>query len=653
MERKIALLITLVALAAILIGIATAGAFRLIDNKWVEYNYTATQLVSYDVDGDGRPEVLALPYYVIDDYAVLASPYPKIPYGYVVGSYLVLYDNSHAYVFEHTKQLLALNLSSMYLTPDKDAVVINNEIAVTPTGILRVPGRQDAVYAYGGGKVVAVYPVDNGTAVVLGNETRVVPVRGVPVAAGFDGEKVFIIINAIENSVLVSYSIVTGAVATTGLPMTLQPAFILYFSPAGKFFVIKLSDGIYKLAPGGISLISPCDPITISARYAVCRTPRSVYVYDLQTLMPIVVEEPPVNPSRIVSAVARPLALSTGSSIYVYYNVPLPIVSINVDKVAYAGDKVSYNVIANRGWNVSVFIDSVPVKPSGYYVFDKAGVHVIRAIVSNGIVTVSEKANITVLPRPIDVGLTVVGTPRAFDYAVVRPTVFDHITGRQVHTNCTITVPGVGTIKTEAWRDTKIVLLRPLEPVKVACGGDGFYQMSSISARISPFTPAAPRIEVMYEGSYRLRVVAYGFNGTAPGKLLIKIGAEEITMENPAEITLPGPGSYSLSITFRPESPLYSAITTTVNITIPKSPITQEQLAKIEKEYSKVLAVTVEKTVTKTKVVPKVVTVKSKSTHGAGTRNLVVAGAVVGAALAGVALVALRRSRRFKSTGGS
>lgn len=644
-------LVVFILLATIIALSATSAAFRLINNKWVEYNYTSTQLLSYDVDGDGKPEILALPYYVIDDYAVLASPYPRAPNGYVTAPYLILFDNSHVYVYKHTKQVLSANLTSIYVTPDKEAVVINNMLAVTPAGIQRVPGRPDAVYAYGSGKVIAVYPGDNGTVVVVGNKTITLPVRGVPVAAGFDGERVFAIVNAIENSVLVTYNIKTGEIATTGLPMTLQPSSILYFSPTGKFFVVKLSDGIYKLAPGGISIISPCDPITIESQYAVCRSPKSIYVYDLQTMMPIVVASPPVPPDRIVSATANPLAISIGSRIYVYYNVPLPIVSINVDKVAYAGDKVSYNVIANRGWNVSVFIDSVPVRPSGYYIFDSSGVHTIRAIVSNGVVTVSESANITVLPRPIDVGISVVGTPKAFGYAVIRVTAFDHITGKQVHTNCTIDVPGVGVVKTESWRDTKIVLARPLEPVKVICGGDGFYQRSSISARISPFAPAIPRIGIMYEGSYRFKIVAYGFNGTpAPGKLLIRIGTEEITMENPAEITLGGPGTYTISVTFRPESPLYSATTFTINVTIPKNPVSQEQLSKMEKEYSKVLAVTVEKTVTKTRVVPKIVTVKPRHAKSPGTRNLVVAGVVVAGALAGVGLLLIRRGRAVKRT---
>ena len=537
--------------------------------SWKEYGFVSTQIIVYDFDLDGADEVIALPYYVIDNFVALRSPYPYYEHGLLVDvnldgvKELVLYNRAGDYLVYKGQKLLG----SFHLGPGTPVVDVFGEAVAVGNKVL----FNMTVYTFRGAEGVQVYPLivwpdvyavyEKGRLYmedVHGNRTLLYDDEIEPLAAVQGYDAIYVLGRTKTGTVLLEYR--DGRVEVTGF--TINATRAVFWVGADEAFIVEAGDALYRVKPGLLVLENTGRLLGYDDTYLYLYTGGKIVVYSPVTQRTVDKLDPPPHIEPVTVEGSYPLiGLVAGRKTYLAVLVPEPYTYLVAPDEAIVGERTYYRLSAYGATNASLTVNGTRIPLEGYITFNETGTYVFTASVSNGVITATDTYSIKVVPRPLLLSLTVHGTPTAFGPAQVEIEAYDALNGTKVQRlDCTIGIADK-TYRVLPWTPLNITII-PVGglnmPLQVSCWSEVYEK--TVKTVTVPLAPARARILVDYLGNGTVLLSFYSpmgepVNGTATVYL---DGILAASGPAPVNITVE-PGNHTLVVMFTPTTPFYSA----------------------------------------------------------------------------------------------
>jgi len=553
-------------------AVVSAVVAQSVATSWREYGFAATEILVYDFDNDSVDEILLLPNYVIDNYAVLESPYVHYPHGLIAdvdldGNYeLVLYNDDGHYVVYKNLQKIAefdLGIGKPVIDFTRRIIVVGNKALYNMTVYTF---RGSPVYPVATwGRIYAVYTCSDGICVEDSATGRVSVVYGKPMnvlGAYISHPTLYILASTSNSTALLVYSMSNNSlIKVVGFTEPVSRVLSVTYTYGAPEFIVEGVDGVYKLSESGIVLVAFGSVLYYDYSY--------IYVYAgagivnvIQTATQYTIAKLKLPESRLPDLFGGRypyLGCVYGNKTYILMLVPEPYAYISIPYTAVVGEKVYYKLYTYGANVASLLVNGTPVPTEGYIVFNASGVYVFTAYVSNGATMKSVSATIRVDPRPLSISFRAVDTPTAFDTGTAVVEVYDGISSKRVEdVPCNVTVGGL-TFSVLPWSEFQLKYVPEsgnLVQVRIVCGDGVRYALSEHRVTIT-LQPAVANIKVDYPSPSTL-VISAVFNGTEiPGSAYIYVDRELVARGNlPYTLTLK-PGNHTVIVEFIPAVSLF------------------------------------------------------------------------------------------------
>ena len=552
-------------------------------SQWKQYDFVSSSILIYDFDSDGTPEIVTLPYYVLDNYVAIRSPYDQKPNGMLLDFdndgqlELVLYDdvgNFEVYKGQERIATITLGPGDVIRNIDWNAIAVGNQVIFN--GQVYEFNESDAVYPVSAGNKLYVLYTKNGNLYLAdteGNEELIyndnIQIIGAVIRLG---TLYAVGIPELGGTVFIKHDL-GGSTEITGFTTTIEK--VWGYSSFEEYFIVSTGDSVFKLYQDKILLVYQGEPIYFDGHYLYIYTGgNEIKVYaptsdrTVDTIYLPYDKKPDVFGAEypLVAAVydGKTYALSTLAPVDGYLIAPRNV---------YAGEKFSYYVSTYNAINATLLFDGQIIPLNGDLTINETGTHTFTLYITNGIVSITKNYTITVKPRPLSISLFSDDRPELYSDFNLTVEVYDGITSRPVYNlECTVETES-GTYNITSWIPVNIKLLphnnNNIIPVKVVCGDDKYYEKTTYEDAIYA-EPVPPKIKVEYLGRGIIKVFFLSPDETmnATGNVQIYIDGQYVTqMPPPVLIKNLKPGNHTIKLAYYPNSVLFKQVTYVLNVT--------------------------------------------------------------------------------------
>jgi len=535
-------------------------------DSWVHYPYSVSSIIPYDFDGDNITELVALPSYVVDNFAVLDSPYPKYKYGLVLDADydgildIVLYNDAGNYViYNGLRKLGEFSLGNGSVVSDLTykAMAVNNRVLF---GMKVYTFNGSNVYpVVDRGNLYAVYRCDEYICLedTLGKVTRIYAANTVIVGAYMNFFTLYVFGNGVNGGVLIKYSLFNNTLTITGYQTSIKRVISVISSNA---FLVEGDEGVYTVTDEYALLVVPGRLLGYNMNYLFMYYRNKLNIVKIPGYIPVKSVYLPKSELPIIVNGAYPYVVCVyDDGLYLLSFAPDPSIYVNIPSTTTVGEKTYYSVYAYDAKELYVSVDGIPVPQSGHIVFNTTGKHVFTVSASNGVKTVSLTREIYVYPRPISIYLRVLNTPEAFKTVRAVVDVTDTISGSIVNDiSCTVMIRNE-TISVKAGAEFNILLIPDGDstslPVYMVCGDNEKYKQTA-QTQIIKLEPTVADLDIKYPSPGSIEIILRKMDVVASGTAYIVIDGKGIQTTLPNKINIT-PGTHTIDIYFAPSSPIF------------------------------------------------------------------------------------------------
>ena len=581
MRNATYLILTLALVSLIVAGHIPVASAR---DSWKSYDFISTSIVAYDADSDGTAEILALPYYMIDNFVVVRSPYQQFEHGLLADvdldgeKELVLYNmNGDFVVYKGSKLVFGYNLggASPVLDLGRQAIAVGNKVLFNMS-VYTFPDADHVIPVVAGNKLFVVYM--KGSALYLedtsGNKWTVYSDAIEPLGAVIYYGTLYLVGRApLGGTVFIKYKI-CGSAQISGF--TVELSRVLAWIPFDEAFIAEGRSGdIYRVKYYAVVLENTGRVLGCDDTYIYLYQDNKIVVYNPYAKFTRDTIETPVPGMPDVFGGSYPhIAVVYGRKTYVATMEPAPVGVLVMPSVVYAGEKVYYRLHTYNAVEATLTVNGTALPLEGYIVFNRTGTYTFVASLSNGLATVTSTYTVDVRPRPLVISLRVLGPAVAFSEGTVLVGVVDGLNGSRVEgIFCELRLPDY-TVPVEPWKEVSVKFTPPTDApetqVSVACGDDTFYERTEYSLRI-PLQPTTATIRVDYLGSGAIRISFVSprcSNCTVPGTVNVYLDGVFVSRgDTPYTLSGLRPGNHTVVVEFTPTTPLYRPARYTLGVT--------------------------------------------------------------------------------------
>ena len=628
---RTAYLILLIALTLSIIAPAIPVHAQTPGNTWREYSFPSTGIVAYDADGDGNVEILALPYYMIDNYVQVSSPYEQYEHGMLVDvnsdgvKELVLYNNAGDYLVYSGPKLLKhfyLGTGAPIVDLSGEAIAVGNRVLFNMT-----------VYTFPDAANTQVYPI------VADGSLYVVYVKGSLYLEDTEGHKWTVYRDEIEplgavlaqgtlyllgkaplgGTVFIKYKL-NGTAQVWGFTAELKRA-IMWIPYDDAFIAEGVSGDIYRVKFNTLVLENTGSVLGYDDRYVYLYQDGKVYVYSpiTKTTLTTIILPEPAKPD-VFGGHYPYISVSYGKKTYALILKPLPSAYLIMPSTVTVGEKTYYRLDVYEAEEASLTVNGTLIPLEGYITFNQTGTYVFTASMSNGVITVTKTFKIRVVPRPLVLSVRVLGNAVAYQSGKIMIEAIDGLNGSKVESiYCKVFLPGNQTLTAKPWEELSVKFIPPSDnylnmPMSVKCGDNKYYKETAYSISI-PLQPTTAKIKADYLGNGTIEITFISLacpSKTVPGEVNVYLDGKFIS-HGDVPYVLHGltPGNHTVTVEFVPRLPVYRPAKYTLHVTYYAnvSEVPSELVGKVQiADRVKVINNTVVKT--KTVTVPKPIHIK-------------------------------------------
>jgi len=557
---SIAIAILALALASVVSIFAQSTA------SWREYKFSSTGIIVYDFDNDTVDEIILLPNYVIDNYAVIDSPYARYPHGLLIDAdfdgekELVLYnDEGHYVVYKYFQKLAEFDLGPG--TPVLDltytAIAVGNRVFFNMT--VYTFNEATSVYPIvSWGRLYILYTCNNSICLknVRWNQNWVVYNKSMDILGAFITNDVLYMLVRLElgGALLIKYSLYDESLKLIGFTVPISKVLArTYYTPG---FIVEGLDGIYRLTESSIVLIAFGRVLNYDNNFIYVYNGSLVNIISLQSQTTIAMLRLPMKkPPDIIGGRYPYIGCAYGDTTYLLILKPEPYAYIVLPNRAMVGERVYYELRTYNANDASLMVNGTLIPIKGNIVFNRTGTYVFTASVSNGIVTKSVSATIQVEPRLISISFRAIDTPVAFEVGRAVVEVYDAFTKNRIDDiSCNVSV-GRDTLTVFPWSEFYMRFTPEANTtraqVKIVCGDNIRFKVTEYSVSV-PLQPNVANIKIDYPSPSTLVIFAVFNDMIVPGKAYIYVDNELVAYANlPYTLSLQ-PGEHRVVVEFTP-----------------------------------------------------------------------------------------------------
>ena len=504
--------------AVLLVSVATLyGIPVAYGSGWVKiYGTPTTYLCLYDIDGDGKLEIVGA-MFIMDNNStveIIPSVVFKTDFDGDGVPDLVMYTPSTGkltIIGSKVRETLELPKNIKNIRVFSNGFTVGNY--VFGGGNFMIVNASNPVPVVMEGKLYATY-VDPRLGLVLrsSNSTEsVFPVSkgAVIVSAGVWGGYVYFLVTANRSTAIIRYDLDTGDVAVTVYGIVAKWG--AFFNGT---FLAGTGTGIYRISFDGIRMVAPAEAtyFPVGARFI------AYYNSPYVTLM-----TPSGKVVKKVEVFEKPVALdydngtivmSTASGVY-EYSENYPYVEISAPAVVLVGEPFTIKVNGTYT-SLKLYVDgkvyTATTSPATFNVtINQSGKQAIIVDVCKSGMCFSTQKEITVAPRKLKI--VVLHPPKVDPYGKLNLTVetYDAETGRKVkNTMCYLKLPATNTVlRTKPFTPVAVdaVPIGMEVPVDVTCWSST-YALTEKSVTV-PVSRPYMNVTLTYLGGGRFLVKAY------------------------------------------------------------------------------------------------------------------------------------------------
>jgi len=619
-------------LSIIILSITMGSLLAVADTggAWKEYSFISTSIVSYDVDKDGVVELLALPYYMIDNYVQVRSPYAQYEHGMLVDvnldgvKELVLYNNAGDYlIYNGTTLLKHFNLGAG--TPIVDltgrAIAVGNKVLFNMT-VYSFPDAGQVYPVVAGNKLYVVYEAGNKLYLedTDGNKWEVYNDAIEPLGAILSYNKLYIVGKApLGGTVFIKYTI-NGTAQVSGFTTDLVR--VIKWIPSDEAFIAEGENNIYRVKFYSLVLENTGTVIGYDDQYIYLYRDGEIVVYNPTTKTTVEkIETPEPRRPDVFGGTYPYMGVVYGNKTYIAVLKPEPVVVLIIPSKLTVGEPTYYRVDAANAEDVTLSVNGTVLPLEGYITVNESGKYVFTVSASNGLITYTKTYIVEAEPRPLVLSIKVLGPAVAYENGRIVVEALDGLNGSKVENiYCKLSVPDNLTLTIMPWKPVNITFIPPSDkelnvPISVTCGDGKYYRKTTYQIDI-PVQPNVARIKTDYlsNGKIRISFVSLRGNQTVPGEVNVYLDGEFVSHGDvPYILSGLTPGNHTIIVEFVPRLQAYKPAKYTLKLTYYEnvSEVPSEVLSTVQiADRVKVINNTVVKTETVT--VPKPVYVERK-----------------------------------------
>jgi len=533
--------------------------------QWIKVsNSVVPTAVLYDIDADGRLEVVA-PSFIIDESGVLPiAPVQVVKYDYdgdgrldlilysPASGQLVVFINSTSYVYS----VPANSTVEVY----SGGLRIGSKVVSHRMELAAPTDAKSFAPIYSGGALSLVYIDSNGRLIYYDQAKKWIiytfteDYTIIDAAMHRNEIHVALTVAAGGSSVLLSYSVDTGMIL-----MKILGSNVTWGRFVGSKFVYRAGNTlyVYDLATRSISAL---DFYAIRVVYPVMDlhtlaviSPGAIRVYTNGTLV-ATYQAPPSTEVYSVDIEGGSVVAATSGGIYVG-GKEVPTIKVYAPLSVYAGEPIPVNIIGDFDY-AYVTVDgrrydfwSNPLNIT----LSKPGTYSMTVTACKNLLCVSDTLQVTVKARTMTIKIAAPKSVEPYSQLEITISVIDSITGRLVEALCRVEVSGNekyytatgGTVNVS----TVAVPVGTEVPIVVECSAPGYADAAaSVSVPVSSYYYA---VDLIYAGGGVFTIRAYNrytgepFNGTIEAAV---DGRPAQVLGN--RVTVP-PGNHTLAVTLK------------------------------------------------------------------------------------------------------
>lgn len=573
----------LLAIMLILLAIApiapSVHATVTVESQWKQFNYQTTSIVIYDFDGDGVLETVTLPYYIIDNYVVVKSPYPQLDKALLLDANsdgkleLVIYSTQEGVykVYNGTKEIGEYNLGqgTPVISISRDALAVGNKVLFNMTiytfndasQVYPVTANGKLYVLYNSGSRLYIEDTNNNKKTVYDDNIKVI-------GAKIAGKYAYIIGQPpLGGTIFIKYDLSNGTAQLTGFTTDIEKVWG-YLGYEGAF-IASAGNEVYKIYQDKVVLIYVGTPLEFDGSYMYIYKNGEIRVYSPYTDKTIKTVALPENMEPTVFGARYPYMAaeySDGKTYVLSIKPPVGLYLVYPPTVV-AGEEFFYSLNTLQATGASLMLDGKKIPIRGHIAVNTTGTHTFTAYATNGIISIEKEYKFEVKPRPLDIELFSSNVPYVFSDFNITIWVYDKINGSKLTDMvCTVVTP-TGNKTAQAWTEVPIKLV-PEDPttrkvpISVICGDNRYYARTVHNDTIIA-NPVPPKLSVEYLGQGTLKVYFTSPDKTvnAEGAVKVYIDGKYITQE-PVPATISGipTGNHSILLEYIPNTPVFSPV---------------------------------------------------------------------------------------------
>jgi len=565
-QSIVALTLVLALMSAIFISINAQS-----NVSWKEYGFASTAIIAYDFDNDNVDELIVLPNYVVDNYAVIESPYVHYPYGLLIDAdldgekELVLYnDEGHYVVYKGLQKIGEFDLGPGTPMPDLTyrAIAVGNKVLFNMT-VYTFSNVASIYPVVSWGRLYAVYTCSNSICLknAVTGRVSVVYNKSMDILGAFLTYDTLYILTKSEfgDAILIKYSLYNESSKIIGFTIPVSKVLAAtYYTPG---FIVVGPDGIYRLTEKAAVLIAFGSVLNYDDSYIYVYNASSINIISLRSQTTIATVILPMKKRPDIIGGRYPyIGCVYGDKTYLLILRPEPFAYIVLPYTAKVGEKVYYELRTYNAIDASLMLNGTLIPTKGYIIFNRTGVYVFTAFFSNGVVIKSVSASIRVEPRPISISFRTIDMPVAFESGRAVIEVYDALANNRVNDiPCNVTIGGER-LTALPWSEFRVrfvpVSNTTMTQLKIVCGDDIRFKKTEYTVSI-PLQPTVANIKIDYPSPSTLVISAIFGEMVVPGKAYIYVDNDLVAYANlPYTLSLQ-PGEHIITVEFMPVLTLF------------------------------------------------------------------------------------------------